>query len=179
MADNDSAAAPVSRGAIALVALCHEYCLTLDAASEATSPRHFARRILGLLPRIYITAFDLPDAPEDAEDIPATLDEEQYAAVAADLSRLFGEHDTYLEAFHEDMKYSETPVAASLSEQLADLYQAFYDFTAMVRELPADSIDGAVAEMAGRFRDYWSENLCTAPRVINYLNTSRARADED
>lgn len=159
----------LTRGAIALVALCHEYCLTVDNARECADAGDFTRRLLGLLPRIYITAFDLPYAPEDAEEISGILDEEQYAEVCSATARIYGEHDTYLEAFHEDMKYSETPVAASLSEQLADLYQAFYDFTGTVKELPADSIDGTVADMCVRFHDYWSATLCNALRVLNHL----------
>lgn len=160
---------PFLRGGIALVALAHEYCVTIDSAPEAESAGEFARRILGLLGRIYITTLDLPEAPEEAEDFAATLDEEEYTAVTASLARLFGEHDTYLETLHEDMKYSETPIAASISEQLADLYQAFYDFTSIVRELPADSITPLVAEMRIRFRDYWSEALCNAQKVLNYI----------
>lgn len=169
----------ITRSGIALVALCHEYCMTVDGAEEAGSAAELARRLLGLLPRIYITAFDIPDTPEEADDFPGSLDEEQYTAVAASLARVFGEHDTYLETFHEDMKYSDTPIAASLGEQLADLYQAFYDFTQTARELPADSLGGTVTEMAIRFRDYWSQPLCNALKVLNSLYTSGALDNEE
>ena len=96
----------LTRGAIALVALCHEYCLTIDSAGECSDAADFTRRLLGLLPRIYITAFDLPYAPEEAEDISGILDEEQYAGVCSSVARIYGEHDTYLDALHEDMPTS-------------------------------------------------------------------------
>lgn len=175
MPDSES---PFLRGGIALAALCHEYCNTVDSVAETWSASDFTRRVLGLLPRIYITVLSLPEAPEEAEDFTGTLEEEEYAAVSASLARLFGEHDTYLETVHEDMKYSDTPIAASLSEQLADLYQSFYDFTAIVRELPADSISATVAEMRLRFRDYWSEPLCNALKVLNYLYNHEILTEE-
>ncbi len=165
-------------GGIALVALCHEYCMTVDDA-ESMAAGDFARLILALLSRIYVTALDLPDAPEDAVDIAGALDEEQYAGVAASMARIFGENDTYLDASHEDMKYSETPVAANLSEHLADLYQDFYDFTALARELPADSLYEATAEMRERFSQYWSNTLCKAMGVLNSLYMSGVLAEED
>ena len=165
-------------GDIALVALCHEYCVTVDSAESMPAP-DFAHRILALLSRIYVTALDRPDAPEDAVDIGGVLDEEQYTGVAASMARIFGEHDTYLDASHEDMKYSETPVAASLSEHLADLYQDFYDFTALARELPADSLYEAVAEMRERFSQYWSNTLCNAMRVLNALYMSGVLAQDE
>lgn len=159
----------LSRGEIALVALCHEYCTFIGSDEAEGELSEVVRRLLGLLPRIYITAFDIPFMPEDAEDIAQSLDEEQYTVVASRLARIFGEHDTYLDTFHEDMKYSETPLAASVSEGLADLYQDFYDFTSTVRDLPADSISGVVTEMCARFREYWSETLCNALRVLNFI----------
>ncbi len=39
-----------------------------------------------------------------------------------------GEDDVFLETFEEDMKYSDTPVAASVSESLADIFQPLYNF---------------------------------------------------
>ena len=156
-----------STPAIALTALCHEFCLAVDAVSE-TVPVDFARSMLGLLPRIYITAFGI--TPMSDEDfIPAALSEDEYETVRERLASVFGENDTFLEPFHEDMKFSETPIASSLSELLADLYQVFYDFTAIVRQLPADSLGETVSDMATRFREYWSETLCNAMRVINHL----------
>lgn len=153
---------------IALVALCHEYCVAIDGASSSV-PHDFVRRLLGLLPRIYITAFDLPAFPDGEEYIPPALTEEDYVGVSSALASVFGENDTFLETFHEDMKYSDTPIASSVSELLADLYQTFFDFTSVVRDLPADSLDEVLGDMAARFKEYWSENLCNALKVLNYL----------
>ena len=50
------------------------------------------------------------------------------------------EEDIYLEVFLEDMKYSDTPISASVSENLADLYQEFFnliDVDALVAHLQA------------------------------------------
>lgn len=166
--------AGLSRRGVMLVGLCVEYCRLLDSASELEAPsaRDFVRGLLGLLPRLYITAFDInlsDDEEAAADDIPQRLNEDQYSAVAGACSRILGQEDTYLDTFSEDMKYSDTPIAASISESLADLYQTFYDFAHFVRELGADVLEGATAEMKIRFVDYWSEQLCNALRALNRL----------
>lgn len=179
--------AGLSRRGVMLVGLCVEYCRLLDSATaqEVNDARDFVRSLLGLLPRIYITAFDINLSDEDeaaADDIPQRLDEDQYSAVAGACSRILGQEDTYLDTFSEDMKYSDTPIAASISESLADLYQAFYDFAHYVRELGADVLEGAAAEMKIRFTDYWSEQLCNALRALNRLYSQDllpAAADEE
>lgn len=169
-------------GAVALVALCNEYCRALDTAQEA-EPADFYRTLLRLLPRIYITAFDLlPDGVsgegESTGAIYGTMEEEEYHALRDRLAAVFGEHDTYLDTFSEDMKYSDTPIAASLSEQLADLYQVFFDFIDTVREWPDDDRSEVYAEMKYRFNLYWSENLCNALRVLNSLYQKEAYSEE-
>ena len=46
-----------------------------------------------------------------------------YELVRNQIATLLGESDTYLETFHPDMQYSDTPIAAFISENLADVYR--------------------------------------------------------
>lgn len=160
-------------GAVALVALCHEYCIAVENCA-GTGPADFCRSMLRLLPRIYITAFDLrPDGEnEEGESTGAqyaALEEDEYLSVKDKLAALFGEHDTYLDTFSEDMKYSDTPIASSIAEQLADLYQATYDFVYTVRESSSGLLPEILPDVKFRFQAYWSETLCNALRAINSL----------
>lgn len=61
------------------------------------------------------------------------LEEDYYDAVRMRVAALLGEDDTYLEVFEQDMKYSDTPIAASISEGLADLFQVFYNIVQTAR----------------------------------------------
>ena len=94
--------------AIVFVGLCDEYCRELEAAREADRDE-FVDRMLRLLPRLYISAFDIaPDIYLDQDVyIEQALDEDYYDAVRRNVETLLGPDDVYLEVFEEDMKYSD------------------------------------------------------------------------
>lgn len=164
---------------ISFIALCHRYCVTLESlADEATDSDDFCRSMLYMLPRLYMTAFDLGMSGDDISDyrdadsgdsVNEVLDENAYTIVRDSIAAIMGSHDTFLETNVEDMRYSDTPIASSVSECLADIYQSAYDFVATAKELPAEMLPELLSDMKIRFRDYWSETLCNVLRILNSL----------
>ena len=154
--------------AIAFVGLCDEFCRQMEGAREAERDE-FIDSMLRLLPRIYISAFDIStDVYLDQEVyIEQALEEDYYDAVRRNVESLFGPDDVYLEVFEEDMKYSDTPVAVSISEGLADLFQVFYNFINTVRDTTDETVSLALQSVAEDFRGYWSQTLCNTFRAIN------------
>ena len=67
------------------------------------------------------------------------------------------------------MKYSDTPIGASISESLADIYQELYNFTEMVKNVPVDMIPAAIAAVRIDFADFWSQTLVNVMRPLNHL----------
>lgn len=159
--------------AIVFVGLCDEYCRALEGAREADRDE-FVDRMLKLLPRIYISAYDIaPDILLDQEVyIEQVLDEDYYDAVRRNVETLLGPDDTYLEVFEEDMKYSDTPVAASVSEGLTDMFQVFYNFINTVRDTTDDTVRLALQVVAEDFQAYWSQTLCNTLRALNHLKVN-------
>ena len=161
---------------INLVALCSEYCATLENSGELDKD-DFVNALLGYLPRIYFEFHDI-DAGESASleewgiGLSDHLDEMQYETVRMQLAALFGEDDTYLETFEKDMKYSETPIATTISENLTDIYQPLYDFVAEVRESEGDNLEEAFRVCKDAFKDYWSQTLCNVFRALNALQNA-------
>ncbi|MDE6301734.1 MAG: DUF5063 domain-containing protein [Muribaculaceae bacterium] len=154
---------------LTFIALCNEYCQAIEK-SAGTEPRDFVNEMLGLLPRIYITARSLEaDGALDEGYIDQALDEDTYNSVMTDLRALLGEDDTFLEVFEEDMKYSDTPVAAAVSELLADLFQVFYNFIETVRDATEDVVASAVAAAKEDFEMYWAQTLCNVLRPLNSI----------
>ena len=92
---------------------------------------------------------------------------------------LMGEHDVFLETFEEDMKYSDTPVAASISESVADIFQALYNFISIVKETEGDSLEGAYMECRENFAAYWSQTLCNVMRALNHLRYNVDLGEEE
>lgn len=161
---------------IHLTALCSDYCVTMENAAELEQPE-LVKSLLSYLPRIYFEFIDI-DAGEDASIdewglssavSSSYLDEDQYEMLRGQLASVFGENDTYLETFEKDMKYSDTPIATSISENLADIYQPLYNFVVEVRESEGSNIEEAYRECKEQFDEYWSQTLCNALRAINAL----------
>ncbi len=151
---------------LAFIGLSNEYCVAVENARESERD-DFVASMTRLLPRIYISASDL-DADNQADSyIDEALDEDYYDSVRRNIETLLGEDDSYLEVFEEDMKYSDTPIAASIAESLADIFQVLYNFLETVRDAPEDLINDAVTIIAEDFRHYWSRTLCNVLRALN------------
>lgn len=164
----------IAPNTIAFVGLCNEYCTTMETAAEQPSDERaaFLDTLLRLLPRLYICATDLQGTEAAYSGdffIDASLDEDYYDTIRRNVENLLGEDDTYLEVFHEDMKYSDTPIAASIAEGCADLFQVFYNYLEAVRDSTDDTVHGASAAVYDDFVAYWSTTLCNLLRAINHV----------
>ena len=160
----------LSNNEIAFLALANEFCATMENARESERD-DFVGAMLRMLPRIYIAAADLRRDDTAISDayVADALEEEYYDAVRMRVAELLGEDDTYLEVFEQDMKYSDTPIAASISEGLADLFQVFYNIVQTAREATPELIAELVPVMRDDFADYWSQTLCNVLRALNKL----------
>ncbi len=155
---------------LAFIALANEYCQAIENVRQ-TERHDFVDEMLRLLPRIYITVSDIPDPSIQAEAsyIPEALEEDYYESVRRGMEQLFGEEDTYLEVFEDDMKYSDTPIAASISEELADIFQVLYNFIENVKDAPEEIIMESIDSVKEDFRAYWSQTLCNVLRPLNTI----------
>lgn len=163
------------------MALSSEYCRAMELTAS-TEPAEFIKKMVRLLPRIYMAVTDLPetefDLPDYGFDV-AHLEEAYYNQVRQAIAQSLGEHDAYLETFHQDMQYSDTPIIATVSEGLADIFQVLYNFVEDVRSAEIDVINEHLGELRSTFSEYWSQTLCNVLRPINELFQTKALADDD
>lgn len=155
---------------LAFIALANEYCQAIENAQNSDREA-FVGEMLRLLPRIYITVSDIPEPTLIAGTtyIPDSLDEDYYDSVRRKMEQLLGEEDTYLEVFVDDMKYSDTPIGASISEALADIFQVLFNFIENVREAPEAIIIESIDIVKEDFQSYWSQILCNVVRPLNSI----------
>ena len=158
----------LSPNALTLIALCNEYCQAVEMATSSTRSQ-FVNSMVRLLPRIYITAFGFQSEQEADGMAMEQLDEESYNSARESMAALLGADDTYLEVFEADMKYSDTPIAASISENLADLFQVFYNFIESVKDAPQYLVEEQLAALRYDFETYWSQVLCNVMRPLNHI----------
>ena len=159
---------------LSFIALANEYCQAVENAHQSVR-QDFINGMLRLLPRIYITISDIPEPSIQSETscIPEALDEDNYEAVRRDMEQLLGEEDTFLEVFENDMKYSDTPIAASISELLADIFQVLFNFIENVKNAPEEIIMESIDSVKEDFQSYWSQILCNVVRPLNTIKYSQ------
>lgn len=184
---------------LGVTALAAEYCMVVENATESTA-KEFVGKMLNILPKLYIEFFDIiPDsAQEDNNDdtdlyvdgyaplepvdedtyYPDYVDEDYYEGVRRHIENLLGPNDTFLETFEEDMKYSDTPIAASISESLADIFQPLYNFISIVKDSEGEHLTGAYIECRENFVSYWAQTLCNVLRALNHIYFN-LREDEE
>lgn len=163
------------RRLIGILSLATRYCLALENARE-TDKDDFTAIMLDLLPRIYWEFNDLQPEDECEDDMigyASYVDEDYYDSIRRHVEVLFGPDDTFLETFEEDMKYSDTPIAASVSESLADIFQALADFAGVCRDTEGEMIGQAYARCHENFVAYWSQTLCNVLRALNNIRYRR------
>lgn len=166
MTDNETKLHP---NELAFIALINEYCQMVETASQGTTCSAFVTTMTKLLPRIYISASDLDMNVMTGTEITPALDESTYDQVRQAMAQLLAEDDVYLEVFLADMKYSDTPIAASIAENLADLYQEFYNVLSSIRYATTSDQADMLGLCYENFTDYWGQTLLNVLRALHNI----------
>lgn len=144
-----------------------QYCAYVESV-EQRERNEFVETMLKLLPLLYLkgmllTPFDMNDEVE-LED---AVTEENYDIVRTNISYVMGEQDDYLDVFVEDMKYSDTPILTTVSENLADVYQDLKNFCVAMRSESDELMTEAVAQCRQNFEHYWGQRLVNVMRALH------------
>ena len=157
----------LSPNELAFIALTNEYCQAIEALPQNYDRKAFVASMLKLLPRIYISANDLSICSMTDAYISSTLDETSYDQVRETIAQVMADEDVYLEVFLDDMKYSDTPISATVSENLADLYQEFFNLIQAVQYATSDDQSDLIGLCYENFTDYWGQTLCNVLRALH------------
>ncbi len=160
------------RNTLEFVSVAYEYCTFVETAGQYT-PAEFVDKAAKLLPLLYLKAALLPEVEADEdEDMEMTVTEDMYEFVRNQIVGLLGDRDTYLETFHPDMPYSDTPIAAFISENLADIYQDTGNFVALFKHENEEAMFQALGVCGKNFRTYWGQQLLNALRSLHAVRYS-------
>lgn len=163
------------RNTLEFVTVALEFCTFVEAAGQ-NGLFDFMDKAVKILPLLYLKATLLPEVESD-EDAESELfvTEDMYESVRTRIASLLGEKDTYLETFHPDMQYSDTPIAAFISENLADVYQDVGNFVSLFRQGYEEVMLQAIALCRTNFREFWGQQLLNA---LKALHAARYSDDE-
>ena len=168
-----------SKNVIEFVTVAAETCLFLERAAEL-SRTDFIQKSVKILPLLYLNA-SLLEIPEAVYDniTEKFVNEEDYQFVREQVEQLLGSDDSYLETFHPDMAISDTPIAAFVSENLADIYQELKDFAASYQLGDTDVMNDALVACLEAFGEHWGQKLLNALRALHALRFSDGFGVED
>jgi hypothetical protein len=169
-----------SKNVIEFVTVAAETCLFFERASELERD-DFVLKSIKILPLLYLKAslIDIPSSVyEDGAERFVT--EEDYQFVREQVETILGNEDGYLEVFHPDMALSDTPIAAFISESLADVYQEIKDFAANYQLGEVDIMNDALVVCLETFAEHWGQKLLSALRALHSIryNESFGITDE-
>ena len=168
-----------SPAVIEFVTVAAETCLFLENATEQTR-KDFVIKAVKIMPLLYLKASML-EIPEPVFDdgTERFVTEEDYLYVKEQVEQILGADDSYLEVFHPDMSISDTPIAAFVSESLADIYQELKDFAANYQTIDTDIMNDALVVCLRAFGEHWGQKLLNALRALHALRFSDSFLNED
>ncbi len=156
-----------SRGALEFATVAREYCVFAENAGRYAKA-DYLRVASRLLPLLYMKASLLPETRRASDDdLPEIVDYETYESVRRGVRARLTSHDDYLTAQKEDFRLSETPIAASISEDMADIYQDVRNFCEQYHSGDNAVMNDALALVADKFRSYWGQRACDALGAIH------------
>lgn len=179
----DSKTDPVySRSVVEFTAAANEFCKYAERAGELKGDE-LLKILQRLLPYLYLKASLLPSLEPYFEDgNEKFVTEDDWFRIHDSLRGKFGTADDYPEVFDDKFNYSEGPVASSLSENLADIYQDLKDFLLLYQTGTQEVMNDAVWECRQNFENFWGQKLTNALRAIHkfiYSGEVIGELDED
>lgn len=157
------------------------YCALVEPETTPVWSRETMEQVRRELALVYTSGLMLPVLEGSyVGTLQRTVTEEDYDHVRAHLEAFFGEHDGFLDAQQEEMKYSDVPLGRSTSEILADLYQLLADMTWVFRQQVEEYMEQAIAETYSSMMTEWGSDLLAVLRQLHdLLSTPDFRAEDD
>lgn len=169
------------KNSIEFVAVAAEYCGFIERSREV-GKQSFVDTALKILPLLYLKASLLPECELMGEDdLETFVTEDDYEYVRRSIAKVLGAQDDYLEVFHPDMAYSDTPIKKCISEDLADIYQDLKDFIGVFQSGLNVTMNDSLCVCKEHFAEFWGQRLVNTMRALHdvkYHTSDEEDADE-
>jgi hypothetical protein len=157
------------------VTVAAEYCALLEKPTDNGQQGEdvLITTLLKLLPLLYMKVQLLPEVDTEGAFVPKDqVTEEDYNYVREGLYSLLHEHDEYeMLVWDEDMQTEESRWC-SVSEGLADIYQALRNFVAVYQQRVEPCMLDALWQVRDNFELYWGQTLLDVLRQLHKIKYS-------
>lgn len=158
--------------AIEFVTVAVQLCLYLEQVAEQERA-DFIEKMLCLLPLLYLKARLLSKSTEEMDGYPERfVTEYEYESMRQAIAQKLGSDDAYLEVFVEDMRYSDEPITAFISENIADIYQEVKDLACNYQTREEAVMNDALVNCLEAFEQHWGQKLLNVLRPLHVLSLS-------
>lgn len=156
-----------SRNVVEFVAVANEFCKYAEHASEIKGDE-LLRILQRILPLLYLKASLLPSLEPYFEDgNEKFVMESDWNRICDSYRNQFGTVDDYPEVSNEKYEETETMAQASISEDMADIYQDMKNFLLLYQTGTKEVMNDAVWECRMNFENYWGQKLVNSLRAIH------------
>jgi hypothetical protein len=164
---------PVYSGhVVEFAAVANEYCRYCEHAAELKGEEVLAI-MQRLLPLLYLKASFLPKLEPVFEDgNEKFVTEPDWYRIQIAYRKKLGSADDYLEIPESSETQEDAIAAASISEDLADIYQDLKNFTLLYQTGTNEVMNDAVWECRMNFENYWGLRLVNALKAIHRFVSS-------
>ena len=166
------------KNSIEFVTVAAEYCGFIERARGAER-KTFVDRALKILPLLYLKASLIPECELiGEEDLEVFVTEDDYEMVRRAVAHVMGPQDDYLEVFHPDMAYSDTPIKKCISEDLADIYQDLKDFICVFQLGLNATMNDSLCICKEHFAEFWGQRLVNTMRALHDVKYNISTDDD-
>ena len=158
--------------AIEFVTVAVQLCIYLEKLAEYER-EEFVDKMLSILPLLYLKARLVPKSDLELDSyIEQFVSEYEYEQVRQAIATQLGSDDTYLEVYMEDMRYSDEPITAFISENIADIYQEMKDLACNYQTQNESVMNDALVACLEAFEQHWGQKLLNVLRPLHALSLS-------
>ena len=162
------------KNSIEFVTVAAEYCGFIERTRGAERDA-FVDTVLKILPLLYLKASLIPECEMiGKEELEVFVTEADYEYVRHSVAQVLGPQDDYLEVFHPDTAYSDTPVRKCISEDLADIYQDLKDFIGVFQLGMNATMNDSLYVCKEHFAEYWGQRLVNTMRALHSVKYNDA-----
>ncbi len=150
------------------VSTATQFCIQIEQC-EGSERGEFARTMQQILPVLYFRAASLEDVEEYYGFVQDTVTIEDYNFVRFNVAAIFRETDDFLDVWHPDSKYTDTPIVSTISECLADCYQPLRNMVETFRQENEEAMQVTLYECLEDFKHNWGARLLSSLTAIHQL----------
>lgn len=153
--------------------LARRYCELLEQHT-GEAPEALVRELLVLLPRLYASAWELPQFEPTSEVALEPSDElaGEERHIAGKLQTLFGDRDLY-SLFYDPHEHGEAPVMSTIGGDLAEIYTDLRQVIRLYEQGHPDAQNGAVWEARFGLTTHWGRHVIEALKALHWIATDR------